>query len=427
MNATDIFLGTAKVEITPEKPMPLAGFAHRHGDFEGISHPLYLKVWFFQQTDALGQPRKALLVQADLIMWISGRMEGIYRRLEERWRLPASSVILNASHSHSGPILNMQNPASSEYVEMLEAKLFEGVDEAFRKLEPVILERGKGDCRIGIYRRKIVNGVMSMAPNPEGPNDPEVTVIRFRSKLTEETKGVLVHYTCHPTTTDSKFISSEFPGVAMETVEQAVGGGAIAAYVQGCCGDIRPALIREDAFFRGDDGDVRRFGKQLSDAVLQVLASPMEELAPGLISSSSAEVLLPYEHVPSDEELQDWSRKEGIIGEWSRKLLVNPNRKSPGLTLNMNRVTIAENLAFIAMSAEMSVEYGLFLKELDPGRGILPLGYSNGVIAYVPTAAQLAEGGYEPKESVWYVGLPSPFAAEIEDRIREAAIGLLRE
>jgi hypothetical protein len=428
LNVADLLLGTAKVDITPDKPMPLAGFAHRHGDFEGINHPLHLKVWFFQQTEASGQQRKALLVQADLIMWRTERMAAIYRHLEDRWGLPASSVILNASHTHSGPVLNdMQNPTSSDYVQMIEAKLFAGIDEACLKLEPVILERGAGDCRIGINRRKIVNGEMSMAPNPEGPIDQEVSVIRFRSKLTNETKGVLFHYTCHPTTTDNKFISSEFPGVAMEHVEKAIGGGAIASYVQGCCGDIRPALIKDDAFFRGDDSDVLRLGKQLSDVVLHVLGMPMEELSPGLISSSSAEVMLPFEHVPSDEQLQAGSLEQGLIGDWSRKLLENPNRKCPGLPLNMNLVTITDNLAFLAMNGEMSVEYGLFLKKLYPWRGVLPLGYSNGIIAYVPTAAQLAEGGYEAKESVWYIGLPSPFAAEIEDLIREAAIRLLRE
>jgi hypothetical protein len=42
------------------------------------------------------------------------------------------------------------------------------------------------------------------------------------------------------------------------------------------------------------------------------------------------------------------------------------------------------------------------------------------MIGYVPTAQQLAEGGYEAEGSCPYFGLPGPFDPRIEGLIRRA-------
>lgn len=43
----DLQLGCSKVDITPQSPLPLAGFAHRQGDFERVERPLYARILFF--------------------------------------------------------------------------------------------------------------------------------------------------------------------------------------------------------------------------------------------------------------------------------------------------------------------------------------------------------------------------------------------
>jgi neutral ceramidase len=49
----------------------------------------------------------------------------------------------------------------------------------------------------------------------------------------------------------------------------------------------------------------------------------------------------------------------------------------------------------VAMSAEVFVEYALFGRSASPAEATLVLGYSNGNIGYLPTAAAYPEGGYE--------------------------------
>ncbi|CAI6018289.1 hypothetical protein COHCIP112018_00199 [Cohnella sp. JJ-181] len=425
--ANPLWLGTAKKDITPRQPMPLAGFGHRTGSFEQVAQPLYVKVWLFQRTDAQGRRSRALLAQADILAWNEKRMDFILGKLEALYGLKPSAVILQASHTHCGPwTVDLLYPSQAEYVRFLEAQLLAGVEEACGKLVPVVAEQGFATCDLGINRRRFVEGRMTMAPNPEGPTDPEVRVVRYRERSSAREVGVLFHYTCHPTVTDRNVISAEYPGIAMDRIESALGGGAIASFLQGCCGDVRPRMIREGEFYRGDLEDVRRHGDRLAEVVLSVLDRPMKMLASCPIVTRSADTVLPFATMPDLAELAAASAEPGMAGDWSRLLLGDPSRLAAGIRLRINAVRLAEGLTLVAMNGEMTVAYGLFLKKLAQGGEVLPLAYSNGMIGYVATAAQLAEGGYEARDSIYYFGLPAPFAPETEAKIQASVLELLR-
>jgi hypothetical protein len=254
-----------------------------------------------------------------------------------------------------------------------------------------------------------------MAPNLSGVRDPELQVIAFRS-LTGVTRALIVHYTCHPTTSADNYVSPEFPGLAMQRLED-IEGLEVAMYLQGCCGDIRPSLIRDDSFYRGGDAEVCTLGADLSQQVLSVLRSTLQPCRPGFYTANRTHVSLDFHRLPTDAELHSYQCRPGIEGEWSRELLENPERLHPRV-LELSRLDLCEDLSLIGMNAEMVVEYGLFIKSRLSSQ-ILPVAYSNGMIGYVTTARQLIEGGYEPAESCRYFGLPSPYAADSETRILE--------
>ena len=62
------------------------------------------------------------------------------------------------------------------------------------------------------------------------------------------------------------------------------------------------------------------------------------------------------------------------------------------------------------------MDYALRIAKEFPKERMIVAGYSNDVMAYIPTAAMLQEGGYEPVSSMMYYELPSPFASDVEDR-----------
>ena len=375
--------------------VPLAGFGFRTGVFDRVETPLFARTFCFKRAGE----RPIVLVSADLIWWGSDRIEGMRRGIRALAGLTDAAVVLHATHSHSGPqTTDSLSPdigtASRVYIQAFEDAVIRGVDEAAAAVEPVTIERGSGRCVIGIHRRRLVNGSIQMAPNPEGPNDPECTVIRFR-RVSGSTKAVLVHFTCHPTTTAENSVSAEFCGAAMTQIESQEKKGMVAAYLQGCCGDIRPALVRDDQFYRGHAGDVRRLGAELADTISTVLNGPMNVCQPA--SGSAFDVVTPLAFENGHETVP----------------------------MEMTFVRLAPNLGFLTFNAETVVEYGLFVKRHFRGE-ILPLGYTNGMIGYVTTERQLIEGGYESREAFRYFAMPGPFHVTTERQVKQSINDLLR-
>lgn len=426
MDDNRLKLGTAKIDITPAFALPLAGFKEREGIFEGVDHRLYARIYYFENESSDGN-RSALLVTADLIWWGDDCVDGLRNLLKNRYGLEPSSVILHATHTHSGPQTSVRFTTplglrDERYIGQLKERLLEGIEEARSRLELVTIHRGTGHCGFGIYRRKQVDGVFVMAPDESGPTDPEVSVVRFCGE-SGNTKALLVHFACHPTTTMDNRVSSEYPGVAVELIEQALGGDTVAGFLQGCCGDIRPNLVRNGDFFRGTDADVRTLGDQLAEVVLNVLERPMRTLRAGTLRSKRLHVPLPFRELPDLEELYEKSGSSGLVGEWSRLLLSETERLKESLPIELSLLELADGLSFLAMNGEVVVEYGLFIKEQFT-RQVLPVPYSNGMIGYVPTAMQVGEGGYEAEESFYYFGLPAPFHSSVEAALSAAIIGL---
>lgn len=424
-----LLLGTAKRDITPPRPVPLAGFAHRSSVYDGIAQRLYARFWFFSQPGESGRATKALLIQADLIWWGSERMEPILDKLSERWGLAREAIILHASHTHGGPqttnrFVSQLGKPDTDYLDWLEEELLAGVGQAYSSLEPVTMEKETGSCTIGINRRKPVDGRIDMAPYPEGITDPEVTVIRFTAEG-GQVKGLWFHYACHPTTTGDNLVTSEFPGMAMEMVEKALGGQVPASFLQGFCGDIRPALIKDGQFFRGTDDDVKRLGEQLGAEVLRIIDGPMQSLSSRPLQARTSRVELEFAKYLSIEELEADSGTEGAAGDRSRLLLKDPARNREPAGLELCWIELAAGLSLLAANGEIVVEYGLFLKQ-QVDEGILPLGYCNGMVGYVPTAAQSLEGGYEGGGSAVYFGLPGPFSSSLEPQIKSAMEQLVK-
>jgi len=87
---------------------------------------------------------------------------------------------------------------------------------------------------------------------------------------------------------------------------------------------------------------------------------------------------------------------------------------------------LADGLSILALNAEPVVEYGLWTKRRFDGR-VLPIGYSNGMIGYLPTASQVDEGGYEARDSAAYFGLPAPFGRSLEVEVKREIENVSKE
>jgi hypothetical protein len=297
---------------------------------------------------------------------------------------------------------------------MLFDRLIEVVDRAWHARTPATVSRGRGTSNIGIQRRV----ALGVEPLATAVVDPEVVVLSI-DDLQHRPMAQLVHYACHPTTTGLPRISSEFPGVMCERLAADAGPGVVVAFLQGCSGDINPrSFVDRDIREIGDD-DVVLHGEELSADVRRILDAPMEPVVIDSISTRREVARLRFQRVPSADELDDWKDDPGVAGEWSRLLLAYPDRLSGSIGVELTHLRLGPDLGFLAMAAEVTTPYGLAIKARSH-QGTLPLPYSNGMTGYVVTNDQLAQGGYEPIESIAYFGLPSPFADGIEQAFNDA-------
>src|SRR5439155_22163083 len=79
---------------------------------------------------------------------------------------------------------------------------------------------------------------------------------------------------------------------------------------------------------------------------------------------------------------------------------------------------LGDQLLWVSLGGEVVVDYSLRLKkELAGSRPVWVTAYANDVMAYIPSARVLKEGGYEGDTSMIYYGMPTKWAPPIEEKI----------
>src|SRR5438045_2690097 len=158
--------GVASVVITPANGLWMAGYASRNKPAEGKETELYGKALALE--DARGT--RLVIVTLDLIGVPRVLRQNLEKRCGEAYKLPPEGLLLNASHTHSGPEFrvgrapwddgNLKPTRDSEaYGERLEGQLFKLIGEALDHLSPAKL--GYTHARAGFA----MNG---RVPTPNG-------------------------------------------------------------------------------------------------------------------------------------------------------------------------------------------------------------------------------------------------------------------
>ncbi len=430
MDPDKLLLGSAKGDITPDRPIPLAGYFSRTKVSIGVAHPLAIRALVFE--DSVGA--RALLISADLIWWERDVIDVWKKKIERRFAIPESAQLFVASHTHSAPMpgphfASTLGKSRRWYRQKLQKTVYAIIKEAFENRELIShVSRGVAPCDIGIHRRKRVGNEVIMAPNPGGAVDREVTVFRFH-RHDGSVKSLLTHFTCHPTVKGDRYVSSEYCGDAMDKLEGET--GVVSLFLQGCAGDTRPNLQEDGRFVVGNVEQIAQFGEVLLKAIRQAACNAQQHAFAGKIHASTEEVELPFQAIPTKEDLilrRDVLRTPSIAEptplqraielKWIDAML-SPGGLRPYERFHLSFLSIGSQLKLMGFSGETVLEYGLHVKSLGQGE-ILPIGYANGMSGYIPTDQQIAEGGYEGGGAHKLFLLPAPFRTGIETQIKDA-------
>ncbi|MFO7973953.1 MAG: neutral/alkaline non-lysosomal ceramidase N-terminal domain-containing protein [Candidatus Hydrogenedentota bacterium] len=412
--------GVARVDITPDEPLWIAGYAARDRAAEGVIHPLWVKALALE--DARGQ--RALLLTTDLIGFPRDMAETLLARIEATHGVAQSQVILSSSHTHSGPVVkNMLYdiyPLAAEdkalieqYSEGLVDRILEAVDDALRELMPVRLEAANGVTRFAVNRRNNNESRITSTHDFKGPVDHAVPVLRV-SREDDTMLAVLFGYACHATTLNHYEWSGDYPGFAQIELEKAYPETA-AMFFTGCAGDQNPLPRRTVEL-------AQQYGRELAAAVDRVLSEPMQPLEP-VFRAAFTEVELALAPPPSRDELVALAEEgPGYRKRCARRLLetLDSGQALPTTYSYPIHFWQLGDQTIVALAGEVVVDYAIFLKRLL-GHDTFVMAYAHHVPSYIPSERVLAEGGYEGLSSQILYGLPAPWAAGIEQRIMNEA------
>ncbi|MCS6829290.1 MAG: neutral/alkaline non-lysosomal ceramidase N-terminal domain-containing protein [Armatimonadota bacterium] len=421
-----------EVNITPPVGVWLAGYAGRPGGCLGIHDELYARALVLDDGISL-----AAIVSMDLVALDFDLVATVRDSISRRVGIPAERLVLNCSHTHSGPVtrtFRAMGERDELYCNVMVRKVVGAVQQAADMLEPASLRWGRASVQIGVNRRERRNGQTVIGRNPHRPIQPYVDVLRVEHEAGTPMATLFAHAT-HPVVLGAQnlWITADYPGMACDFLCRV--GMGMPMFLQGCAGDINPILRDTFAY-------ARKLGEILGASV--VVASHHSEPVEGIpISGTLRTVNLPY-ILPTMEEAQQYLRQEESqlrqaqeqgaplhlltwrqdMVRWAQELVLAVDKGEPkSMPFEIQLLRIGD-VRLLAFPAEMFVQYALDFVRQSPYQPTIVLGYTNGCWGYIPTAADYPLGGYEVEVAYRYYGtlMVSP---DCERLIRDEVYSLM--
>jgi hypothetical protein len=417
------------VDITPDYPVRLSGYGSRTNEFERVNQPIHAKALALAwQKDA-----PAVIVTVDNCGVPDALRADVLKRLAAGGRkLADARFSLHSSHTHCAPMLRGVLPfifgadltageqeRVDRYTEELTVKIVRIVAAALDTMKPAEVDWSIGKVTFASNRRLKSPAGYQNAPNPAGPVDHALPVLRVKG-ADGKLLAVFTSYACHCTTLGFNEVHGDWAGCAREDFERRF-PGAVCLVALGCGGDQNPYPRRELEL-------AVKHGASLSAEVVRLIHQPMTPVR-GPLRCATKNLSLPFDKLPAVEE---WKAKTADKNRYAayhaRQFLamIERGQKIPtALPYTVQVWHYGDDLLTINLPGEVVVDYSLrFKREYDPARTWVNA-YSNDVPCYIPSQRVWEEGGYEAAGAMIYYARPTRFAAGVEAIIARAVKDLV--
>lgn len=260
MTSDRLWVGAAKVDITPDYGTQISGDIGRYRPVEQVRDRLYARVFLLQSGATT-----ACLVACDMACISQDHSRNLRGLIAEASGAAPEAVVIHCVQSHSAarvggmfddpeglltPDLWWVRGETPAYNELFFRAVLAGVAQAREGMVPANARYARiMEGRCAFNRRFIMrDGTAKTHPSyldeemlhVEGPVDPEASLTLFEREDGTPLAGLL-HYTCHPTHGyPHRYISADWPGLWSEAVSKKLGGDCVVACLNGACGNISP-------------------------------------------------------------------------------------------------------------------------------------------------------------------------------------------
>jgi neutral ceramidase len=413
--------GCARAKITPDQFMWMSGYGSRDKPASGKINDLWAKAVAIQDPSG----HKVVLITLDLVGIDRATSVAVCERIQQDLGLDRSQVAISTSHTHSGPVVGTnlmamysldekQRAQVANYTNQLIDQLVKLAADAVSSLKPAVLKTGEGHATFAVNRRNNREADVPMLRENGllvGPVDHSVPVLAVRDP-NGKLLTVVFGYACHATVMSGMEWCSDWPGFAQEEIEKNH-PGVQAMFWAGCGADQNPLPRRTVEL-------AQEYGRQTAASVDRTLKSPMRPVT-GSLKSVYREIPIALDRIPTKEQIEAELKSDNVFlvrrAEWLMKTVARDGSLSPTYPYPVQMWAIGNHVNLTFLGGEVVVDYSLRLRDELPGASNWISGYSNDVMAYIPSRRVLMEGGYEGETSMIYYGLPSKWAPAVEEDI----------
>ena len=418
--------GTAKIDITPQYDVSLAGYVLREGKSTGVLHHIFARALYLEQGES-----SALIIVCELLGFDKEYVAKVRSKIREKTGNQKLDIMIACTHTHSGPATQGLREAGEielAYLDWLEERLTEVAHQSTQSVSPVTVHIG----------RTQLTGVSENRREEGGPIDPELIVMSLEN-MSGDRVATIMNYTCHPTALQhtNMQVSGNFPGYTMQLVEQST--NTTAFYLNGATGNIRP--IRRNTLEA-----MQYTAEQIAEAVQKTLNN-LEPIMDPQLTSVSESLELFYDKVPTESDIINTTfrkdqppfympersslldeKQDRIIKGWRETMLSRLRNGQLFKTVPVEvQVICLGPVSLVGIGGELFVELGFKIKENAASEYVIISCYTNDNIGYIPSPEAYQHGGYEVNESFILYNNPAKLDQTAGEKIVESAIYLVQK
>lgn len=408
-------VGFGVSDITPIRPTPMAGYYGVR--YSTATHdPLWAKATVLDDGKT-----KVAIIALDLISTNPWMVRETRKIIEQKLHIPASNVMISATHSHTGPMLyepderllgrfGNQTDEAKQYMIGLPERIAQSALDAQASLKPRSVSYAIGQEQQLAFNRRFFMKDGSVGWNPgklnpnivreAGPTDDALPFVAFYEEP-GKLAGLLSSFAIHLDTVGGTQWSADMPFTIQESLSK-VFPEAHLQYATGTCGDINHIDVRSGNR-QGGHQEAARIGTRLAAGILRSWNS-LEPVSSTRLAASHEIVRVPVQSHSS--ERSDWAK--GILSKVNDKQLppfmemveayriADVEAHPDGfLDAEVQVISLGRQVAWVSLPGEIFVQLGLAIKDASPFAVTSIHELANGSIGYVPTRQAYSQGNYE--------------------------------
>jgi len=439
-------LGYARVKVTPDYSVPLAGYGNTQNRMSNGSLS-YLYTTCIAITDKEGDT--VLLFQNDQEGTYEGVMDPIRMDISQKVGVPVENVIVGATHTHSAPdYVNSKVPSTSKYCADLGAWMAQAAEEAMADRKELI-DLSSGSIIVPVHTLNFTRHYTTESGIVKGDNfgdlvdspytghvrdaDSELQVIRFQRKDADPVS--ILNWQTHPHRTGggNKYdMSADLVGKMQDEYTKQTGDLTI--YFTGASGNINPTsrITKENI-----TADFKEHGKALAAYAVECFNNNLEKREIGDLQIKNYTYKGTVNHtedykVEAAKKVQaEWTtnnnftaavtlaNKFGINSPYHANGIVSKSMLGETYDVRICAISIGDAIGFVTAPFEMYSEQGEYIKKESPFDSTVVITMCNGHLGYIPSEEGYDNNSYGANTGKFVKGTAESLAQTYLDLLNE--------